>query len=216
MAGQIQIFRYEDSLTTGNAYLIADGSHAVLIDPNQGEFLSKIMKERQLVLDHMILTHEHCDHMAGLERLRREFPAARTVSSAKCSENLADPKKNMSAIMDMYLYFLKKELPEEKYPRLRFAPADITVGDRSEIAWRGHRFSFLMLPGHTEGSMGIFLDENIFFSGDYLLPGFQTQTRFPGGSEAQYEEITKPRLAAVKSGTYIYPGHGAPYRMEGV
>ena len=79
------------------------------------------------------------------------------------------------------------------------------------LDWRGHIFRFVPLPGHTAGSVGIFLDDDIFFSGDYLLPGREVILRLPGGSEKDYCEITEPFLATLPDGIHIYPGHGKDY-----
>ena len=84
--------------------------------------------------------------------------------------------------MEMYLRFRNREKTESVYNPVRCQPADITFTENCRFLWRGHNFFLKALPGHTEGSCGIWMDEKIFFSGDYLIPGEEVITRFPGGS----------------------------------
>lgn len=47
------------------------------------------------------------------------------------------------------------------------------------------------LPGHSNGSTGILIDEKYFFSGDSLLKDFNTITALPGGNRKLYNKVTK-------------------------
>ena len=82
--------------------------HVLIIDPNRKEKITEIIKEHQWIIDYVILTHEHCDHMQGLNDLRKnyKFPV---IAQEKCSKNLGNRVKNMSAMMETYLYFKNGE-----------------------------------------------------------------------------------------------------------
>ena len=114
-------------------------------------------------------------------------------------------------MMEVYLTFFGKS--GVSYAPFVCRPADKTYSEACTLDWRGHTFRFVLLPGHTAGSVGIFLDDDIFFSGDYLLPGMDVILRLPGGSEKDYREITEPFLATLPQGIHIYPGHGKDYRL---
>lgn len=62
-----------------NTYLVADepGGHAVMIDAGGpvGPLL-EYLRRGQLELTHVLLTHHHQDHVAELDTVRSEFPAA--------------------------------------------------------------------------------------------------------------------------------------------
>ena len=70
-------------------------------------------------------------------------------------------------------------------------------------------------PWPCPGSAGIFLDGDIFFSGDYLIPGEEVILRLPGGSETDYRAVTEPVLRGLPPGLRICPGHGEPYILKG-
>ena len=69
-----------------NAYLVADGEggHAVLIDGN-GVTDPLIEKARELgvTVDAIILTHQHADHIEGIDRYREAFPDAEVLAHPK-------------------------------------------------------------------------------------------------------------------------------------
>lgn len=115
----------------------------------------------------------------------------------------------MSRVMEVYLYFKGK--PGIHYEPFVCRPADEIIQDDAELAWRGHTLRYVPLPGHTPGSSGIFLDEKIFFSGDYLISGEEPVLRLPGGREEDYRTITEPFLANLPAGLRICPGHGSGF-----
>lgn len=202
-----------DPLTDSNCYLIEEEGHVLIIDPNQKEEIVKSIKEHKWIVDYVILTHEHCDHMQGLNELRKKyhFPV---IAQKKCSENLQNKVKNMSGMMETYLYFKnggKKIIPYEPFT---CKCAEITFEEIYEFYWRGHHFFLKSVPGHTAGSCGIFMDENNLFSGDYLLASKEDPTIFPGGSKEAYETYAKPWIESLKKGLHIYPGHGKDYKLE--
>ena len=90
----------------------------------------------------------------------------------------------------------------------------LEYADDAELHWRGHTLRFVALPGHTPGSAGIFLDENTFFCGDYLIPEEEPILRFPGGDAEAYERITRPFLDSLPKGILICPGHREKYILE--
>lgn len=194
-----------DPLTESNCYIVSEGSHCVIIDPGESANLLHLLEEKGLTPELILLTHEHCDHMAGLDALRDKYPAARFLATAACNAGIQDVQRNMSRMMHVYLFFRGK--PGIKYERFTCRPADEVIADDAVLQWRGHSLRFVPLPGHTAGSEGIFLDEEYFFCGDYLIPDEEPILRFPGGDEAAYEAITKPFLQQLPEGLKICPGH---------
>ncbi len=207
MAG---FLRSIDPLTDSNCYLIEEEGHVLIIDPNQKEEITDIVKKHQWVIDYVLLTHEHCDHMQGLNNLRRTYKF-QVIAQEKCSKNLGNRIKNMSGMMGTYLYFKSGQKEIISYDPVICDPADLTFCHQYELLWKGHRLEFTSVPGHTEGSCCIRMDQNTLFSGDYLLPGGEDHTIFPGGSKEDYERYAKPWLSNLENGLHIYPGHGKDY-----
>lgn len=208
----VRLERWTDPLAESNCYLMGEEGHAIVIDPNDPagplDCLARLGWEVELIF----LTHEHCDHIAGLEVLRSCFPGAKVVASAACSAGIQNMRLNMSRMMEVYCAFRGK--PGIVYPPFACRPADVTYEQTMCLEWRGHRLRCEPLPGHTPGSACIFWDENTLFSGDYLIPGESVILRLPGGSKEDYEAITKPFLVRLPLGLQICPGHKAPYTLK--
>lgn len=198
-----------DPLTESNCYILAEEKKCVVIDPGESECLFRTLEERGWEPELILLTHEHCDHMAGLDALRLRYPHARFAATEVCNAGIQNTRLNMSRIMEVYLYFRGR--PGIHYDPFVCRPADEIIGKNAKILWRGHTLRIVSMPGHTPGSTGIFLDEKVFFSGDYLIPEEEPLLRFPGGDAESYEKITEPFLRSLPAGIRICPGHGEPY-----
>ncbi|WP_288844010.1 MBL fold metallo-hydrolase, partial [uncultured Megasphaera sp.] len=59
-----------DPLTTSNCYIISMEQHALIIDPNLPDAIISHLTANHLYPELILLTHEHCDHISGLNRLR--------------------------------------------------------------------------------------------------------------------------------------------------
>ena len=208
----LEVLTLRDPLTESNCYVLASEGRCAVVDPNCGELLLETLRKRALTLERIFLTHEHCDHIVGLETLRAAFPGAQLLISRECSEGIQDARLNLSSIMEMYLLFRGGE--RVPYAPFTCAPAEQVFSGACEISWQGHSFRLLSLPGHSPGSTGVFLDDHAFFSGDYLLPGEDVILRFPGGDEEAYYKTTKPILDGLPEGLTIYPGHGDSYVLS--
>ena len=194
-----------DPLTESNCYILAEENRCVIIDPGESEGLLRVLESRGWTPELLLLTHEHCDHMAGLEALRQRYPQARYAATKRCDAGVRNARLNMSRIMEVYLYFRGK--PGIHYDPFTGREADEIIPADAVLEWRGHTFRFVPLPGHTPGSSGIFLDEKTFFSGDYLIPDEEPIVRFPGGDAEAYEQVTEPFLRNLPRGILICPGH---------
>ncbi len=208
-----QLVVWTEPLAGSNCYLLGQAGRCVVVDP--GDALGPLQTLDRLgwIPELVVLTHEHCDHTAGLEPLRERWPGLAVLATERCSANLQSTRLNMSAMMEVYLTFHGS--PGVRYPPFTCRPAGLTYGAEYTHFWRGHRLRCVPLPGHTPGSAGIFWDEEAFFSGDYLLPCEKTVLRLPGGSEADYRAVTLPRLQELPGGLLIHPGHGPSYRLGG-
>ena len=200
-----------DPLTESNCYILVENDRCLVIDPGEHVKLLSILKDCGWEPELILLTHEHCDHMAGLDALRDQYPQARFAATAVCNAGIQSLRLNLSRIMEVYMYFRGK--PGIHYEPFVCRPADEIIAGDAQLEWRGHLLRLVPLPGHTPGSGGIFLDEDVFFSGDYLIPDEEPLLRFPGGDAESYEKITKPFLRSLPAGIRICPGHGEPYNL---
>lgn len=202
---------WTEPLAGSNCYLLEEEGACAVVDPNDPKGPMELLQAKGWTPEVVFLTHEHCDHMSGLESLRAHWPAVKVIATEPCSANLQNTRINMSAMMEVYLTFHGK--PGVTYPPFTCAAADVTYKEPYMTTWRGHSIRCVPLPGHTPGSAVLFWDEKTLFSGDYLLPGEETILRLPGGSAEDYERLTRPFLEALPAGLTIRPGHGESYTL---
>ena len=165
---------WTEPLAESNCYLLAEDGGCVVIDPNHPQGPLRVLEERGWSPELILLTHEHCDHTAGLEALRERYPTVRVLASAACSSGLASTRLNMSRMMEVYLTFHGK--PGVTYPPFVCRPADLTYDQTYETNWRGHVLQCVSLPGHTPGSAG------------HPPPAWRQRGRLPGQNQALFGE----------------------------
>lgn len=195
-----------------NSYIIEDNGRVVIVDPNDAEKIEELLIEKKWVPDIILLTHEHCDHIQGLDAIRDKYDV-QVIACEACSKGIGNKRSNMSQIMEVFLYYLHGERSVIPYPPFICEPTDTCFLTETQFFWQGHRFIMTLVPGHTEGSCCICLDDTMLFSGDYLISGEQVQLRLPNGSVELYEKIGRPWLAELPVGMMIYPGHGKSYKL---
>ena len=203
---ELKIERIVDAQTTGNCYILIEGGSALIIDPNNYEQIEEVLKKNQATPEMVLLTHEHGDHISGLNALREHY-RFETIASLPCSQRIQNIRSNLSRIFGVYLIFITGERVRD-YPKFVCEAADVTFEDRLLFAWREHSFEMTRTPGHSPGSSAIYMDGKILFSGDSLFNDREVVVRFDGGSEDDYLTKAKPYYEALPEDTLVYPGHG--------
>ncbi|MDY8045189.1 MBL fold metallo-hydrolase [Paenibacillus polymyxa] len=189
-------------------YLMICNNKALIIDPCVSNDALQLLKDKNIIDVIVLLTHEHYDHISGVNWLRDNFDC-KVIAIDQCAQNLPDPKRNASAYFDTLLLF---HSPETKVSGGDIEPysckADETFTDYHCFNWENHKVEIIHSPGHSEGSVCILIDDMFVFTGDSLIKGNATITRLPGGSKRKYYEITLPFLNSLPKDSIIYPGHG--------
>jgi hydroxyacylglutathione hydrolase len=183
-----------DSVT----YIISNpqNSESIIIDPgtDQDERITNYLYENRLNLNFIFITHEHFDHILGINFLRRAFPQIKVISSEKTSERLSNPKKNLAIFHNqMNLIVNKSEI----------------IVEAGSLNLIGLDFEIFETPGHTDSSLSLRF-HNLFFSGDFLLKSNRVVTNLPSGSTKQYNASLN-KYQNILAGLTIFPGHGEKY-----
>ena len=199
----IEIKRYVSGLLLSNMYVISEGDHAIVIDP-----FEDITPSVGLKIDNIILTHEHYDHISGVNVWKKARDAP-VLCSRPCAENIQDPKKNLAyyfeEFCELQTWIRVDDIPE--HDKTYLCTADVVFDDETVLEWEGHYLHLFEMPGHSIGSIGIVLDNLYFFSGDSLLENTDISLRLPGGSSKKWKEVGFPRLQRIPKGICVYPGH---------
>ena len=197
------IRRYISGLLSSNMYVVVEGDHAVVIDP-----FDDLSAAEGLTIDTILLTHEHYDHISGVNAWKAATGAP-VLCSKPCAENIQNPKKNLAShfkeFCALQTWIKLEEIPSSD-PEYACSAGE-TFELETMLPWRGHEFRLFEIPGHSQGSIGIMLDNKDFFSGDSLLENCEIELRMPGGSRKKWKEIGSKRIEAIPNGTRIWPGH---------
>lgn len=226
----VMIYRYVMPGIESNMYLITQNGRALIVDPHICEEALRQMREQKIRNIVILLTHEHFDHISGVNWLREEFrdgadrsdtaydgtSAVCVIASEAAAQYLPDPNKNLAKFWE----FMLMDLPEEKIKagmaledKEYSCNADQTFPGHLDFEWNGHMIHMQPAPGHSPGGMLIFFDQ-FLFSGDNLVNGSGVICRIPGGNWKTYCEATRPMLERLADNTWILPGHGGPGQMK--
>lgn len=211
---EIEIFSFEpiDSCM----YILIEQQNALIIDPCPSEEALSYLQKNGVNKTQVLLTHEHYDHISGVNWLRNHFHNVNVLCSKSCAEAISNSHKNMAAFANA-LYMdkqLDKTLEEYGWEFDYSCYADATFEGEMEFNWEGHHFFLIQAPGHSKGSICIIMDNRTLFSGDSLVTGHPTITRLPGGSKKIFQEVTIPFLKSLDSEMLVYPGHGEPQLLK--
>ena len=172
----------------------ADGKkHMIVFDPaDRGDWIYEKLTEKGFVVDLILLTHGHFDHIGGAEELRK-------LSGAKigCFE------KEMAMCKDPYL-----NLSNDFGTHLKINP-DLYYRDKEEIEAAGLKCRVIFTPGHTSGGCCYYFEENnILVCGDTLFEESVGRTDFPTSSTSELLRSIREKLFDLPDDTICYPGHG--------
>ena len=74
---------FEGETATVNSYIFSNGESLVVMDVQrstaEAKKLTKVIKNKQLPLTHILITHGHPDHYTGMSWLSKQFPKAKIV-----------------------------------------------------------------------------------------------------------------------------------------
>ena len=97
----LRLERWTEPLAESNCYLLGEAGRAVVIDPNDPRGPLERLEALGWTPERILLTHEHCDHMAGLEALRNRWPGVRVAATAACSASAPPAGASSSGICNI-------------------------------------------------------------------------------------------------------------------
>ena len=111
----MNVVKFVSGFLDTNTYLLEEDGHLLIIDPSdQAVVLEKCRNASSVTV---LLTHEHFDHISGLNRIRDLCASScRVIAGATCSERIQDEKGNLSAYADVLAELGDKQIPEHWSP----------------------------------------------------------------------------------------------------
>ena len=188
-----------DCLITGplqnNVYLISDDEAALVVDPAENaEAILSALDGKKLAA--IVLTHGHWDHTGAAAELRR-LSGAPVIAGVADADQIERPSDiGTSRVSNP-------------------CPVDVRVKTGDVVRAGGMQWKVLETPGHSPGSICLFIVPPfgnhadglpVLVSGDTLFKGTFGRTDFEGGSMQEMGKSMK-RLAALPDDVAVLPGH---------
>jgi glyoxylase-like metal-dependent hydrolase (beta-lactamase superfamily II) len=171
---------------------------AAIIDPAGSEDkLLWLLKENNLTLKYILLTHSHPDHTSGVRKIKEKTDAI--ICLHKDDEDLLSHPE-FKDLLEIWSF-------DEPYIK-----ADKYITDGEIIMIGNIEVIILHTPGHSPGSVCYYLKGNEeknshIFTGDTIFVGAVGNSDLPGGSFESLVESLKKHIINLPDNTIIHPGH---------
>ena len=183
-----------------NAYLLWDDAReGVVVDPGfdgEGELsrFRNFLKENDIRLKEIWLTHGHFDHILGVSALLGgAAPVPVRMHSADRPQ--LERARLMAAAFGI-------DFPDTPFPTCNLADGD-------ELRVGGMAFRVITTPGHTPGGVSYYCEkEKLLLTGDTLFAGSIGRTDLPGGEYDDLIVSIMDKLMGLDGDVAILPGHG--------
>lgn len=176
-----------------NSYLIKTNEKYVLIDvPYKPQKIIDYLEENGILLDYVIITHTHFDHILGLQDLY-EQSIIKDVYVAKAEIPLINDNSEFGNMSDMYglsYYFAGRVLDVEEI--------------KNEI-----NVDIIYINGHSKASaVYIFEESKTIFSGDVIFNGTIGRYDLAYGNRENLINGIKNEIFKLSGDYQIFCGHG--------
>ena len=170
-----------------------DSDRCVVVDPgDSGDRIGKYIRDNGLVLEDILLTHGHFDHVLGVSELMAVV-GGRLCCYEGEKELLGDALLNVS----------------EMTGRPVSLEADVLFRDGEVYESAGMRFQVIHTPGHTEGSCCYYLEpEKVIFCGDTLFFESIGRSDLPTGNGSKLVRSLKEKVLTLPDDVRAFTGHG--------
>ena len=199
-----QIQAFVCNFASENTYLLFnENKNAWLVDPGnmnaqETNAIENFIKEKELKIEKILLTHAHIDHVLGLQWAFDTYKTPVTMHE--------DDKEVLDMLQTSGMRFGFKIDPVN---------VDIEyINEGDELDFDGEKFKIYHVPGHSPGSIVYHNETQKFIiSGDVLFEGSIGRTDLHKGNYDQLIEGIKTKLLVLDEETQVFSGHGNPTKI---
>ena len=196
-----------------NSYVFISGENTIIIDTGMPgnattivDFVKSLGKKHDSIT-HIILTHPDIDHSGSVSKLR-ELTGAKVAIHKDDAPRLSGeaPTKEVKGGVGIIFKLMS--------PFFRFTPVkpDIILEDSDMIGG----LKVIHTPGHTDGSICLYLPNVALFVGDALRTNKNGLPQLPPSMGTSDMEKAKDSIKKISQLDYSYllPGHGPPIESD--
>ena len=178
------------------AWIDEETGHGFLIDPGaQGKDLAEHCRNQGWIIERILLTHGHFDHIGGIADFRKEFDVPVWIHR-EGEAYLTRPALNLSSVFGQEI-----TVRDARY----FRHGNLIALD----ARPSRALRVIHTPGHTPDSVLLYDEERgTAFSGDTVFRGAHGNDQLPGGDGVRLLQSIRRRVLTLPEETKLYPGHG--------
>jgi glyoxylase-like metal-dependent hydrolase (beta-lactamase superfamily II) len=174
---------------TGNAWIIDPGNHSA----TENELLKSFIKEKNLNLSRLLLTHGHIDHVLG-------------------NKFIFDTYGLLPEMHREDLYFLERMTQSGATYGVKAEASPMPekyINEGEVLKLDDYQFDVFFTPGHSPGSVSFYNKNNrLLISGDVLFKGSVGRSDLPRGDHQQLISSIKDKLLVLGDDIKVYSGHG--------
>jgi hydroxyacylglutathione hydrolase len=192
-----------------NAYLVKRDDSITVVDTGLPGNAGKIIDYVQSIGRHpsdiktIVLTHSDMDHAGSVARLKEETNAKVAIHEADAPR--LSGEKGPKAVKGMLGLLLRTTAVVMRFNRVK---ADVLLKDSDLI----DGLTVIHTPGHTDGSICLYLPGRVLFVGDTLLTDDEHMLSLPRRSMSTDLDQAKESIKKISELKYsvLLPGHGPP------
>lgn len=193
----------------GNCYIVENGVSGVLVDTGKKEYADKVIEAcKSYGVKLIVLTHAHLDHAENAAYISGTLGIPIGMNEKDCG--LIKNNKNQSLYATTLLGKIVLSVSLSSVllkPMQEFMPS-VLLHDGDSLSEYGIDARIIELPGHTDGSIGIDIDDKHLIVGDALMNMFYPTVSMLFHNQ---DEMLKSagKISSIGDRT-IYFGHGKP------
>jgi len=192
-----------------NAYLVKGDEGITIVDTGLPGNAGKIVDYVEGIGCHrsdvktIVLTHSDIDHAGSAARLKEETNASVAIHEADAPR--LSGEKEWKKVKGALGLFLRVAGAVMRFKRLK---ADVLLKDSDII----NGLTVIHTPGHTEGSICLYLPTKALFAGDTLLINNERMPSLPRSSMSVDLNMARESVKKISGLEYsiLLPGHGPP------
>lgn len=193
----------------GNCYIVENGVDGILVDTGKKEFVNRVMEAcRHYHVKRIILTHAHFDHAENAAQISNALGIPIGMSEKDCNLIQSNENQILSAETFLGKIVLSASLKDFSVRTLQEFKPDIFLKDGDNLSDYGVNASIIALPGHTDGSIGIDVENKGLIVGDALMNMFYPTVSMLFHDKSEMLD-SAGRISRLGN-RIIYFGHGKP------